>query len=84
MWLETHGLLRPGTAVIVKPSGVEKREIYHALRIASSVDDYLETVQQTCEGHQAHLLDRPYNQVGREADTIVVPNLESYLAHVKS
>lgn len=81
-WLARQGL--PYIGVIVKPRGVTKREIYRAVGIDFSVDDYDKNVReaQGLAGHKAFLLDRPWNQ--KATDLPRVKTLAEFLEIVKN
>ena len=70
--------------VVVKPRGVTKREIYRALGIDFSIDDYDQNVReaQGLAGHEAYLLDRPWNQ--HATDLPRVKTLAEFLEIVKN
>lgn len=77
-WLQSCGI-RPGQnylGVVVVPDSDEKKYIYKAMGVEYSIDDRTETVEQcdSLPGHQAFLLDRPWNQdagVKRRATTLL-------------
>lgn len=79
LWLGRHRLMRPGCCVIVKPANWPKAAIYSILDVPLSIDDYLGNVNQTVPGHQAFLLDRPWNREGRNPETPVVASLDEFL-----
>ena len=81
VWLSRQQL--PSRGVIVKPAGVTKMEIYRALGIGWSIDDYPKNVRPTLgTGHRGFLLDRPWNQ--ETTDLPRVKSLAEFLEIVKN
>jgi hypothetical protein len=75
-WLDMCGIGGLGTAVIVKPDGVRKVSIYKRIGVTHAIDDNLPNVM---EGpHIIHLLDRPWNRVGREGKLYVHESLGGF------
>jgi hypothetical protein len=66
MWLRACGVEAGHNyiGVIESPQPSAKRAIYKALEIVMSIDDKGSTVEEcdSLAGHQAYLLDRPWNQ----------------------
>ena len=81
VWLSRCAL--PYGGVVVKPRGVTKMEIYKALGIGWSVDDYPKNVRPTLgTGHRGYLLDRPWNQ--EATDLPRVKSLAEFLKLVQN
>lgn len=95
-WLKRNYVWDKGCTCIVKPDGVTKGEIYRALGIQFSVDDYWENVPRTFVGgyefddtpaipwvglHRGFLLARPWNEGHREG-LEAVETLEEYFKAV--
>ncbi len=79
-WLHQHTYYEGG--VVVKPRGVSKAEIYKALGIGWSIDDYDVNVReaQGLANHEAFLLDRPWNQ--HATDLPRMKTLKEFLDYV--
>lgn len=92
-WLKLNYVWDKGCTCIVKPSGITKAEIYRALNIRYSVDDYWvnvpepwihtesDVVYEEGSGHHGFLLARPWNEDRRQG-LEVVETLEEYFKAV--
>jgi len=72
-WLKANGIYGLGTSVIVKPSKVEKDEIYRAIGVTRAIDDYAPSCVKMID-----CLDRPWNR--GETDATRYKDLAAFLA----
>ena len=72
-WLKANGIYGLGTSVIVKPSKVEKDEIYKAIGVTRAIDDYAPSCVKMID-----CLDRPWNR--GETDATRYKDLAEFLA----
>jgi len=89
-WLKDFHLFSDSCSVIVKPQGVRKEEIYEAVGIGWSVDDYIENIpiDLTATEHKGYLIKRPWNAEHWEGEyksenLLTVDSMEDYLNKVR-
>jgi hypothetical protein len=72
-WLTSNGIYGLGTSVIVKPSKIEKDDIYRAVGVTRAIDDYGPACVKMID-----CLDRPWNR--GETDAKRYKDLAVFLA----
>lgn len=85
-WLKEHlGNPKQTVNVLVVHSGMDKVDVQHALNIHASIDDHTPTVVNAKSGlrnHKAYLLDKPWNQDGRNYGLRIVKSLHEFFEDI--
>lgn len=82
-WLKRHTLLEENTSVVMKTSGRTKGDIYDALRISVSLDDYPKNIEESiCWNHRPYLLDRPWNRYRTDLNQYRVKTVKEFLVKI--
>lgn len=87
-WLTSRGLITPGASIIPMARGKSKSQIFDAIGIDVSIDDYDVNVRESIalakNGHEAYLLDQPWNRSAHDLDHVRLHSIKEFLEKVES